>query len=317
MNLLKKYDVFGIGTALVDYFAKCTDEFLAKNNLVKGATNFFQREKLDDLHSRISDTIFLQLPGDNARNVCEGVSHLGGKSAYASAFAEDLEGKFFEKSLSTHGMDSYLVKKPGRTGKIIALVTRDGQRTFAVDLGNSMDFDALPADGIKNSSFLYLTSITLLSTGALGMAARDAVELAKESETKFALSLESPPMIAENKARLRRVVERADVLLANEEELAALDCTPAEDCARALSKKVEVVCLKRGNKGSTVFARNGEFSVPAYSTKVVDTTGAGDFYASGVLFGLSQGKSADEVGQMGAKLAGKVVEHFGATAYED
>jgi sugar/nucleoside kinase (ribokinase family) len=314
---LKEYDVFGIGTALVDYFAKCTDEFLTKNSLTKGATNFFPREKLDELHSRISDSIFLQLPGDNARNVCEGVSYLGGKSAYASAFADDPEGAFFERSLAANEIESYLVKKPGRTGKIIALVTRDGQRTFAVDLGNSMDFDALPTEGIKNSSYLYLTSITLLAAGNIGMVARDAIELAEQSGVKFVLSLESPPMIAENKARLRRVVERADVLLANEEELAALDDSPADDCARSLVEGVEVVCLKKGEKGSRIFIKNREFSVPAYSTKVVDTTGAGDFYTSGVIFGLSRGKSAEEAGHLGAKLAGNVVGYFGATARGD
>ena len=158
--MTKTYDVFGIGTALVDYFVKSGEDFLEKNGLIKGATNFIPREKLDGLHARISDSVFACLPGDNARNVCEGVCFLGGKSAYASSIAEDDEGKIFERSLCAQHIDSFLEKRPGRTGKLIAFITPDRERTFAVDLGNSRGYDVLPAAGMKDSNFLYLTSIT-------------------------------------------------------------------------------------------------------------------------------------------------------------
>jgi sugar/nucleoside kinase (ribokinase family) len=311
--MTKTYDVFGIGTALVDYFIKSNDDFLVKNGLIKGATNFLPREKLDELHSKVSGSIFTCLPGDNARNVCEGVSFLGGRTAYASSMGEDAEGKIFEKSLQTRGIDSFLEKRPGCTGKIIAFITSDHERTFAADLGNSRDYDTLPSEGIKNSNFLYLTSVILLDKGAIARNAHDAMEFAKKNGMQISISLESPPMINKNKTKLQKIVQRADVLFANEEELEALVGSKHDDAARALAEDIDTVCLKKGKKGSVIFSRGKRFSIPCYSTKVVDTTGAGDFYAAGVLFSLNRGQSAEAAGNLGAKLAAKTVETFGAT----
>ena len=313
--MTKTYDVFGIGTALVDYFVKSNEDFLAKNGLIKGATNFIPRKKLDELHAKLSQSVFACLPGDNARNTCEGVCFIGGKSAYASNIAEDEEGRIFEESLRAQGIDSFLEKRPGRTGKIIAFITRDRQRTFAVDLGNSREYGTLPAEGIKNSDFLYLTSITLLEKAAIARTARDAMDLAESSGVRISISLESPPMISENKTKLLKIIPQADVLFANEEELDALVGSKQDDAARALAEDINTVCLKKGEKGSVIFLRGERFPIPCYSVKVVDTTGAGDFYAAGVLFGLSKGKTVEEAGHIGAKLAGKVVGRFGATLH--
>ncbi len=311
--MTKTYDVFGIGTALVDYFVKSDEDFLAKNGLIKGATNFIPRKKLDELHAKLSHSVFACLPGDNARNTCEGVCFLRGKSAYASNIAEDEEGSIFEGSLRAQHIDSFLEKKQGNTGKIIAFITPDGERTFAVDLGNSREYDSLPADGIKNAYFLHLTSITLLEKGRIAKSTRDAIEFAKRNNVCVSLSLESPPMINKNKDELRKIIPRADILFANEEELGAFVGSKVDEAARDLAGEIDTVCLKKGGNGSIIFSRGERFSIPAYSVKVVDTTGAGDFYAAGVLFGMSRGQSIEAAGHLGAKLAAKVVENFGAT----
>jgi sugar/nucleoside kinase (ribokinase family) len=313
--MTKTYDIFGIGTALVDYFVKSNDDFLVKNSLIKGASNFMPSEKLDELYSRVSDSIFTCLPGDNARNTCEGVCFLGGKSAYASNIAEDGAGKIFEDSLYAQHVDSFLEKKQGHTGKILAFITPDYERTFAVDLGNSRDYDALPKNGIKNSNFLHLTSIMLLTKGRIAKSARGAIEFAKKNNVRVSLSLESPPIINKNKDELRRIIPSTDILFANEEELEALVGARDDEAALDLAEEIDIVCLKRGMKGSTIFSDGERFPIPCYSVKVVDTTGAGDFYAAGVLFGLSNGKTVEEAGHIGAKLAGKVVGQFGATLH--
>ena len=313
--MVKTYDIFGIGNALVDYFIKSNDIFLVKNDLIKGASNFLPREKLDELHAKLSDSVFTCLPGDNARNTCEGVCFLGGKSAYASSIAEDEAGKIFESSLRAQRIDSFLEKKQGNTGKILAFVTPDSERTFAVDLGNSIDYGALPSEGIKNSNFLHLTSTMFLTNGKMAKSAHDAIEFAKENKVRVSLSLESPPIIKQNKDELHKIVPRADMLFANEEELEALAGSRDDEAALDLAEEMDIVCLKRGIRGSTIFSCGERFSIPCYSVKVVDTTGAGDFYAAGVLFGLSRGKSVEEAGHLGAKLAGKVVERFGATLH--
>jgi hypothetical protein len=314
--LHRKYDVFGIGTALVDYFTRSTDDFLKKNGLKKGATNYVSREKLDELHAKLSGSIFACFPGDNARNVCEGVSFLGGKSAYAGRIAEDEDGEIFESSLHDQNIDSFLEKKSGDTGKIIAFITPDFQRTFAADLGNGVEYDALPAKGIKNSNFLYLTSITILKKGRVSKKARDAMEFAKEKGVRISISLENPPMVKANRGDLSKIVSRSDVLFANEEELKALVGSKDEKAARMLAENIPVVCLKKGKNGSVIFSQGERSVIPAHSTKVVDTTGAGDFYAAGVLFGLSRGQSVEDAGHQGAKLAAKVIEKFGATLHK-
>ena len=312
----RKYDVFGIGTALVDYFTQSTDDFLKKNGLTKGATNYIPREKLDKLHAELSESIFACFPGDNARNVCEGVSFLGGKSAYAGCIADDKEGEIFENSLRAQNIDSFLEKKLGNTGKIIAFITPDFQRTFAADLGNGVEYDALPAKGLKDSNFLYLTSITLLKKGRISKSVRDAMKFAKENGAHVSISLENPPMINENKNDLLKIISGSDILLANEEELKTLVGSKDEKAARMLAENIPVVCLKKGKNGSIIFSRGERFVVPAHLAKVVDTTGAGDFYAAGVLFSLSRGQSAEVAGHQGAKLAAKVIEKFGATLHK-
>lgn len=314
---MSNYDVFGIGTALVDYFCRTTDRFLEKNGLIKGASNFVSREKLDEIQAKLADSIFACFPGDNARNTCEGVAHLGGRSAYAGRIAVDTDGKIFEESLRKQGIASFLEKGPGRTGKIIALITRDGQRTFAVDLGNGKDYSGYPATGIKNSSFLYLTSITLFTDGAVSRSARDAMDAAEGNDVRISISLESPPLVEEKKDRLWRILTHADVLFTNEEELKALTGSKDDRAAKELAEEIDIVCLKKGEMGSSIFTKGEEFHIPAFPANVVDTTGAGDFYAAGFLFGLSRGKSIKESGLLGAQLAKKVIEKFGATLVEE
>lgn len=308
-----KYNVFGIGTAVVDYFARSTDDFLGKNGLIKGATNFIPREDLDELHARISGSVFSRYPGDNARNVCEGVSFLGGRAAYASCVGSDRDGEFFEDSLRTQGISSFLEKKPGRTGKIIVFITPDSQRTFAADLGNSVEYSTLPAEGIRNSSFLYLTSITLLKKGNISRSARKAMQYAREEGIRVSISLENPPMVRENRKYLLKIISESDVLFANEDELWVLTGSKGEAGARVLAEAVPILCLKMGGSGSIIFSGGERYKIPAYPAKVVDTTGAGDFYAAGVLFDLSRGRPAEEAGHQGAKLAARVIETFGAT----
>jgi sugar/nucleoside kinase (ribokinase family) len=312
----RKYDVFGIGTAVVDYFTRAADDFLKKNGLTKGATNFVSRKKLEELYAKLSGSIFACFPGDNARNVCEGVSFLGGRSAYASRIADDEDGKIFENSLRAQKIDSFLERGPGNTGKLIIFITPDSQRTFAADLGNGTEYSALPARGIKDSNFLYLTSITLLKKGGTSKSAYDAMKFAKENGVQVSISLESPPMVKKNKKDLLEIISMSDVLFANEDELEALTGSRDEKAARVLAENIPVVCLKRGKEGSVIFSRGERFAIPTYPTKVVDTTGAGDFYAAGVLFGLSRGRSVEEAGHQGSKLAAEVIKNFGAALHK-
>ncbi|MEM3401784.1 MAG: adenosine kinase [Candidatus Hadarchaeales archaeon] len=302
------YDVLGIGTALLDHFVKVNDAFLVEHGLIKGATNFLPWKRFDEIYEKLEGEIFLTLPGDNARNVCEGIAYLGDTPCYLGCVGRDREGDFLLRELKVQGIRSIVERKAGRTGRIIVAVTPDGERTFLVNLGVGVNCTRLPEREICHSKFLYLTSITLAARGMIKRIAKEAISVAERKGTRVALSLESPPTVARNRQTLIKLLNSVDVLFSNEDELRALG-KPVQ----WLLQKVELLYLKRGGKGSTVFTGGKRWQIPSFSRKTVDTTGAGDFYAAGVLHGLLHGKPPEKAGEIGARMAGKVVEHFGAT----
>ncbi|MEW6329326.1 MAG: adenosine kinase [Candidatus Micrarchaeota archaeon] len=300
-------DVFGVGTAVVDYFARGGDALLDGLRLIRGASNYTSRERLDAIHARVRKKIFSCYPGDNARNLCEGVRALGGRAAYASGIGDDTEGKIFIKNLRALGIESFLSLLKGSTGKIITFITPDHERTFAVSLGNTVDYDAIPENELARSKFFYLTSITALCDGKLARASVEAMKFCRKRCVRVALSLESAPMVEARREKIMKLLEYVDVLFANENEARAL----VGDLDR-IAGACDVVFLKMGARGSVVFHRGWRFDIPAYEAEVVDTTGAGDFYAAGAIYGLALGAGAEKAGRIGSYVAARAVEGAGA-----
>ena len=292
---------------MVDCFYRASDEFLKDAGLLKGATNFVSRKELAELE-KLAGRAILRLPGDNARNVCEGVARLGGRATYAGCIGRDPEGRFFKRALAALHIRSLLVEKAGRTGKILVFSTPDRERTFAVDLGNSVNYEESPEE-LPEARYLYLTSITLLTPGKLGTT---AWKMLKRKKTAVALSLESPPAIARNRKRILEALRFTDVLFANEEELKELGIP-----ASKISRKVSVLFLKRGKRGSTIYAGGRRIQIPSYPTRVVDTTGAGDYYAAGAVFELAKGSDIRKAGETGARLAAEIIARLGASFYSE
>lgn len=312
--MMRKLTLLTIGTALVDVLANASDEFLGKHNLEKGATNFVSRPQLEKIQKQIEGSVVARLPGDNSRNTCEGVRFLGGTAAYASTVADDDDGMFFEESLKKTGVADLLEKKQGRTGKIIALMSPDGERTFAADLGVSVDYEGDAPELAGDAFFAHATSITLLSKGSVSTSARRLLQKAREKKTNVSISLESPPMIRENREELFEELERGcDVLFANEDELEALTGGRSINDAKKLSGLVKVFFLKKGKFGSVVFDRGSVEEVPALAAKLVDSTGAGDYYAAGALWALSNGVNGLAAAQQGTTLATRIVQRVGAS----
>ncbi len=317
-------DIFALGTPVVDYFAKCDDEFLKSNDLAKGASNFIPRENVDSMCLALGKEIFHVAPGDNARNVCEGISYLGGKCAFAGAIADDSEGKIFKDGLAKMNISDFTHELGGVTGKILCLITPDKQRTFAVNLGNSERYSKkLIGDVIgSHAGFFFSTSITYLSKDKISGVCAETIKYARDAGIQNAFSLESPPMIKANSHRLFALLEsgKIDVLFGNESEFEALEALPENLVNDGL---VRICVLKKGAQGATVFykstskysARLDRVGVPAIKCDVLDTTGAGDYFAAGFLFGLSSGKPIDDCGRIGAQLATRVISKFGASVF--
>ena len=303
-------DLFAIGTPVIDEFAKATEGDLPRIKAKKGATNFFPAKKIASIERSLK--ISYRYAGDNARNVCEGFAALGGFCGYQGAVGNDRAGAEFESNLAECGIANFLQEKNGSTGKIIALVTKDGERTFCADLGVSGECNSFEGDVLAGSKMFYVTSITLVIKALSAHLAMEYLEAAEKGNKKIAIALESPPMVKEHKTFLLAVVKKyADVLFLNEDEADALLGKGAEKKLLSLKPAIPIF-LKKGPHGSLVIQHRKMAHVPALPTKVIDTTGAGDAYAAGVLDGMKRGFSPLSCAKRGCYLATKVVEKVGA-----
>ncbi len=304
------FDVLAVGTPVIDIFANVDDAFIAKHSLIKNSTNFLKPQEMAAIEDELSGKMFESYPGDNARNVCETISRLGGKVAYAGRVADDEWGRKVESSIASHGGSSYLDFKGERTGRILCLITGDAERTFVADLAQTEDFELSKLFGFEGTKFVFATSITLLSKKPIGKATHSLFLYARARRMKTALSLESPKMIHEHRTEVRELMREADFVFMNEEEREALGVS-----YKFLSHLGSTVFLKNGKHGSMVYEPGKKpFHVPAFAVKkVVDTTGAGDAYCAGVLYGLSKGMPVHEAAAIGAKTGAACVSKFGAS----
>jgi sugar/nucleoside kinase (ribokinase family) len=309
-------DLFAIGTPVIDLFARVSEKELSGLEVAKGATNFFSASELAKIERRLSKKITYRYPGDNARNVCEGFAALGGFCGFAGTVGDDKAGAQFAANLQECGIGNFLQEKRGATGKILALVTPDKQRTFCADLGVSTEYGAAEGIAMKNARMLYVSSITLCGDHAASHACREAMEEFRKAGKKIAIALESPPMVEKNRANLLFLSKRyASALFLNEDEAVALfGANSGEEAERKLSALLPgvPVYLKRGGRGSTLFQHNRAHKIGAIKAKVLDTTGAGDAYCAGTLYGLARGYTPYSSAKIGCYLATKVVAKMGA-----
>jgi len=305
-------DLFTVGTPVVDLFAKVDDRLLLKLGVVKGASNYFSAEKLSAIERKLGKKIGYRYAGDNARNVCEGFSALGGFCGYQGAVGDDRTGGYFSANLEECGIANFLEEKKGSTGKILALVTPDGQRTFCADLGVTTKCDADLGVALKNSKMFFISSITLVRNTPVAKRCMGYLAECRKMGKKVAIALESPPMVKENRRLFLPIVKKyADYLFMNEDEAEALLGADAEKKLLSLKPKIPIF-LKKGKRGSLVIFRKSAYHVPALPAKAIDTTGAGDAYTAGVLYGIARGYSPRGSAKIGCMLATKVVGKVGA-----
>lgn len=305
-------DLFTLGTPVIDLFAKVGGKTIRELPITKGATNYFGPQELAKIERLLSKKISYRYPGDNARNVCEGFASLGGFAGFQGAVGDDDDAALFESNLSQCGIAPFLQEKKGRTGKIIALVTPDRQRTFCADLGVSWECDRFEKYAVSESKMLYVSSITLSQDHKVARLAERYLEAFRKMGRRVAISLENPPLVASHKKRLSGLVKKyADVLFMNEDEAEAFLGASYEKKLLSLKPKIPVY-LKLGKKGSKLFMNGKSHKILPINGRVVDTTGAGDAYAAGTLYGLSRGYSPMGSGRLGCMLATKVISKFGA-----
>lgn len=309
-------DVVGIGNAMVDVLARTDDGFLAKQGLVKGTTALIDAARAESLYAQMGPGI--EMSGGSVANTIAGVASLGGKGAYIGKVRDDQLGSVFAHDLRSIGVryDTPPSTEGPATARCLILVTPDAQRTMNTYLGACVDLRArdIDRDLIQQAQVVYLEGY-LFDPPQAKDAFRQAAEIAHQAGRKVSLSLSDPFCVERHRADFRALVHHhIDVLFANEIEICSLYETKDFDAAmRAVRGECDIAVLTRSAHGSIVVTPKDAVTVAAAPVKeVLDTTGAGDLYASGFLYGLTHGRDMAACGRLGSLCAAEVISHFGA-----
>jgi sugar/nucleoside kinase (ribokinase family) len=309
------YDVAAIGNAIVDVIAPADDAFLAANALDKGAMMLVDAERSAALYGKMAKGV--ETSGGSAGNTIAGVAGFGGKAAYLGKVADDQLGATYTaemRAIGAHFEPTPLVGGPATAVSMIN-VTPDGQRTMCTYLGASVQFtdaDVTPAV-IEGAKIVYLEGY-LFDAGAARKAFAKAAALARGSGRMLALTLSDGFVVDRHRDGLMGFIEsQVDLIFANEVEICSLFQTDSFDAAMAeITLRAKIAAVTRSEKGSVVATNAETYAVPAFPVeKVVDTTGAGDQYAAGFMFGLARGRSLPDCARLGSLAASEVISHYG------
>jgi sugar/nucleoside kinase (ribokinase family) len=309
------YDVAAIGNAIVDVIAPADDAFLSAQGLDKGAMMLVDEARSRELYDRMQPG--LETSGGSAGNTIAGVASYGGRAAYMGKVANDQLGEVFAhdmRAIGAHFDTAPLVGGPA-TARSLINVTPEGERTMCTFLGASVEFTADDVDAavIEGAKIVYLEGY-LFDAEAARRAFAKTAGLARASGRMVALTLSDGFVVDRHRDGLLAFLEtQVDLVFANDTEAMGLFQTSSFDEAlAALRSKVKVCAVTRGAQGSVVAAGAETFAVSAFPVeKVVDTTGAGDQYAAGFMFGLAKGRPLNVCGQLGSLAAAEVISHYG------
>jgi sugar/nucleoside kinase (ribokinase family) len=309
------YDVAAIGNAIVDVISPSSEDFLADEGLVKGSMALIDDAQAVSLYGRMAAGI--EASGGSAANTVAGVASLGGRAAYLGKVADDQLGQVFIHDINAIGVKFDVAPLAGgpATARCLINVTPDGQRTMSTYLGASIHLtpEDIDASVVESAKIIYLEGYLFDPSDARRAFAK-AAGLARASERLMALTLSDSFVVHRHREALLGFIDsEVDILLANEAELTALfETTSFDSAVRALRGRAKLAAVTRGAKGSTVIAGDSIHHIDAVPVeKVVDTTGAGDQYAAGFLFGLAKGRPLDVCGRLGSLAAAEVISHYG------
>lgn len=309
-------DVIGIGNAIVDVIARQEDAFLEANALAKGSMQLVDQDGALALYDKIGPAI--EISGGSAANTIVGVTSLGGSARYVGKVADDQLGEVFAHDIRAAGVayDCPALSGGPSTARCIVIVTPDGQRTMSTFLGASalLGEDDIREEEIAAAQIVYLEGY-LWDRPEAKDAFRKAASLAAKSGRKTALTLSDSFCVDRHRESfLALICDGVDLLFANEAELLSLYETDSfETAVSQVQKDCQIAAVTRSEKGSVVVADSGTHEVPAQAMdQVVDTTGAGDLYAAGFLYGWARGMELPECARIGHVSAAEIISHIGA-----
>ncbi|MBW1811254.1 MAG: adenosine kinase [Deltaproteobacteria bacterium] len=311
-----QYDVLGIGNAMVDAVCDADDDFLQQHGLAKGAMTLIGDQQAEALYAKMKSPI--QCSGGSAANTIAGLAAFGGSSVYLGKVKNDRLGELFRHDIRKTGVrfDVPAAQTGPPTGRCMVFVTPDAQRTMQTFLGASATFSPadLDPEAIRAAQIVYLEGY-LWDPEPAKKAFLEAAEIAHTASRKVSLTLSDSFCVDRHRAEFQELVDKhVDVLFANEDEIVSLyQAADFEEAASLVREHCEMSAITLGARGSTVLTKQQVYKIDAEPVdKVVDTTGAGDLFASGFLFGLSRKMQPAECARLGGLASAEIISHFGA-----
>lgn len=311
-----KKSVLGIGNALVDILTKIdNDNILNELNLPKGSMQLVDAATSAKVGKAVGQFENSMSPGGSAANTIHGLAKCGIPTGFIFSTGNDEIGKFFEDSMREVGVKPIVFHSNTPSGTARAIISHDGERTFATHLGAAVE---LPAELLKKELFegwgyCYIEGYLFTNQQLV----RKAIELAKQADCKIVIDLASYNVVEANRDFLLEILPQIDIVFANEEEAKSLTNSTPEESLEFLAKNCEIAVVKIGKRGSLIKRGNEKVQIGCNKVNVIDTTGAGDMYAAGFLAGLINGLSLEKCGELGNCLAENIIQVIGAKMGED
>lgn len=311
-----KYDVFGVGNALVDIQAQISDQLLSEFGYDKGIMTLVDDEQQSAVLGKLARLPLNRCAGGSAANTIVGVADFGGRTAYVGKVSNDEIGDFFLKDMRQMGVTIEVAPATsGPTGTCAVLITEDAQRTMLTNLGVSATLteDDIDEAELKESEYVYVEGYLLMGETTKA-AAYKAINLAKKHGVKVAFTASDPFLVNLLRDEIWSLIEGpVDLFFCNQEEAKSL--TGKDDaiaCGAEIHRHAENVALTLGPNGSIIMHGGEAIAIEGIDVDAIDTTGAGDMYAGGVLFGITNGMSWKQAGHLGSHAAARIVSQLGA-----
>ena len=306
--------VLGIGNALVDILITLeNDQELPPLNLPKGSMQLVDKDRSNAILDSLKEYSRIEAAGGSAANTIHGLAKLGVPAGYIGMIGEDELGRFFVRDMIDAGVEPSMIHCVELTGRATTLITPDSERTFATYLGAAIELSAGHIDDLssvfRKYDILHLEGYLVQNHELIEKALVEA----KKNNLLVSLDLASYNVVEANLDFLKRMIEKyVDIVFANEEEAKSFTGEDAGKALTSISKACKIAVVKTGKKGSLIHAGNESIEIGIIPVTPLDTTGAGDLYASGFLYGIANDLPLKRCGEIGALLAGNVVEVMGA-----
>jgi len=304
--------VIGIGNALVDLMTEIkNDSLLAELNLPKGSMQLVDKNVSRNIIEKTKNFQRTIASGGSAANTIHGLARLGIETGFIGKIGKDEMGKYFKADMEKSNIKTYLLESTSDSGVAVALVSPDGERTFAVHLGAAIELitEDLSPSFFKGYDLLHIEGYLLQNYSLI----ETACDMAKKNGLKVSLDLASFNVVEAHRDFLTYISkEFADIIFANEDEAKAMTGHDPEEAVNHIAQWCDVAIVKIGKEGSLIKTGGELFKINSEKANVIDTTGAGDLYASGFLFGLLNEISINECGRIGSLLGKHVIEQIGA-----